>query len=301
MLSAQFQLHAEIEQRHWWFVARRRILRRGCRRNPAAFADDDRCRRRLRHWGQSGGAGGRISVRRDRHVGRRDPARQERFPQTRLSKAVRRTTWAGQSTNARLVLLMDVIEHVPDDFAVVFGRCRGGATRHVSFDYPSRPIYGFGPGMMKASAIIAATTSGVCEIWHELPIEPMLVSHFNRRLYPLVKGVRAVNRWRGPTASPALREPTSRFLPSPSTGCLKTFLPARRRVLCRAMRTGRRRLSQRRKSDGTSTAEIGADRRPREAGSVSARLFRPSRRPACGEAGLTHAHLAPSKSQRILA
>ena len=27
MLSAQFQLHAEIEQRHWWFVARRRILR----------------------------------------------------------------------------------------------------------------------------------------------------------------------------------------------------------------------------------------------------------------------------------
>ncbi|HEY2251089.1 MAG TPA: class I SAM-dependent methyltransferase, partial [Planctomycetaceae bacterium] len=27
MQSAQFQLHAEIEERHWWFVARRRILR----------------------------------------------------------------------------------------------------------------------------------------------------------------------------------------------------------------------------------------------------------------------------------
>src|SRR5256885_1111351 len=28
MHSAQFQLHAKIEQDHWWFVARRAILRR---------------------------------------------------------------------------------------------------------------------------------------------------------------------------------------------------------------------------------------------------------------------------------
>jgi len=28
MDSAQFQLHARIERRHWWFVARRRIIRR---------------------------------------------------------------------------------------------------------------------------------------------------------------------------------------------------------------------------------------------------------------------------------
>src|SRR5256885_16595250 len=26
MQSAQFQLHAQIEERHWWFAARRRIL-----------------------------------------------------------------------------------------------------------------------------------------------------------------------------------------------------------------------------------------------------------------------------------
>jgi len=28
MQTEQFQLHAEIEERHWWFVARRRIVRR---------------------------------------------------------------------------------------------------------------------------------------------------------------------------------------------------------------------------------------------------------------------------------
>jgi SAM-dependent methyltransferase len=27
MQSQQFQLHSQIEERHWWFVARRRILR----------------------------------------------------------------------------------------------------------------------------------------------------------------------------------------------------------------------------------------------------------------------------------
>ena len=28
MQTEQFQLHAEIEERHWWFVARRRIMGR---------------------------------------------------------------------------------------------------------------------------------------------------------------------------------------------------------------------------------------------------------------------------------
>ena len=28
MQSAQFQLHADIEERHWWFVARREVFRR---------------------------------------------------------------------------------------------------------------------------------------------------------------------------------------------------------------------------------------------------------------------------------
>ena len=28
MQTAQYQLHADIEQRHWWFVGRRRIMTR---------------------------------------------------------------------------------------------------------------------------------------------------------------------------------------------------------------------------------------------------------------------------------
>ena len=62
MQSAQFQLHADIEERHWWFLARRRILRNvvaqvlppspdtividvgcGTGANIAAFAGEYRC------------------------------------------------------------------------------------------------------------------------------------------------------------------------------------------------------------------------------------------------------------------
>src|SRR5688500_17085095 len=62
MQSAQFKLHARIEERHWWFVGRRRILRAvvgevlppatggvvvdvgcGTGANLAGFADDYDC------------------------------------------------------------------------------------------------------------------------------------------------------------------------------------------------------------------------------------------------------------------
>src|SRR5262245_26996147 len=64
MQSEQFRLHAQIEERHWWFVGRRRILRQlvravsppagksdsivvdigcGTGANPAALADEYRC------------------------------------------------------------------------------------------------------------------------------------------------------------------------------------------------------------------------------------------------------------------
>ena len=38
MQTEQFQLHAEIEQRHWWFVGRRHIMRRLIESRPAPFA-----------------------------------------------------------------------------------------------------------------------------------------------------------------------------------------------------------------------------------------------------------------------
>ena len=68
----------------------------------------------------------------------------------------------------------------------------------------------------------------LAKIWEDLPIEPLLVSHFNRRLYPLIKGVRAVNRWRGP--GPCRRPGGNRFQNSARSGEPAAGKHFRRRV-----------------------------------------------------------------------
>ena len=37
----------------------------------------------------------------------------------------------------------------------------------------------------------------LAQVWEGLPVRPLLTSYFNSRLYPLVKLVRTINRWRG--------------------------------------------------------------------------------------------------------
>jgi hypothetical protein len=40
-------------------------------------------------------------------------------------------------------------------------------------------------------------------LWQSLPVTPLLVSHYMSRLLPVVRTVRAVNRWRGRAAGAA--------------------------------------------------------------------------------------------------
>ena len=120
MHSAQFQLHAEIEQRHWWFVARRRILRAMVERLVPPIARDHDHRRRLRHGGESGGIGGRLSLRRHRHFGRGDPDwLGGDFRDTKFMAGFAPDDLGQEMAHARLVLMTDVLEHVPDDFALL--------------------------------------------------------------------------------------------------------------------------------------------------------------------------------------
>ncbi len=120
MQSAQFELHADIEQRHWWFVARRRILRQliesvlppsrentildvgcGTGANLASLANDYRC------------------------VGIDTSAQAVALAQQRFPKVRFLTGFAPQDVPAeilaatRLVLLTDVLEHVEDEYALL--------------------------------------------------------------------------------------------------------------------------------------------------------------------------------------
>jgi 2-polyprenyl-3-methyl-5-hydroxy-6-metoxy-1,4-benzoquinol methylase len=184
-----FRVHAEVEQRHWWFAARRGILRAviegvlppdgtktvvdigcGVGANASAFQSGYRCVgydpspdaiafARSAHEGAAFHVGGAAEARDD------------------LSAA-------------DAVLLTDVIEHVPDDHALlsdVIGPMKPGAFLLVTVPAGMEL---WSPHDVALGHYRRYDTDMLAHAWRDLPVSPALVSHFNSRLYPLVRGVR---------------------------------------------------------------------------------------------------------------
>ena len=119
MQSPQFQLHAEIEQSHWWFVARRRIMRRIVREmlppNRSTTLVDVGC-----------GAGANIATLADDYhcvgidtSGEAIELAKSRFPRVRYLHGYAPGDLGEIASQSRLFLLVDVLEHVSDDFALL--------------------------------------------------------------------------------------------------------------------------------------------------------------------------------------
>jgi len=197
MQTEQFQLHAEIEERHWWFVARRRIVRRlvgrmlppspettivdvgcGTGANIVAFSDEYRC------------VGIDTSEEAIRFA-------RQRFPGVQFLTGHAPGDLGPIVSETRLFLLMDVLEHVEDDFAMLSELL--GAFRpesHLLITVPadaslwSEHDESFGHYRRYERERLE-------RLWAGLPVSPLLVSYFNTRMYPLVRTVRAWNRFRG--------------------------------------------------------------------------------------------------------
>jgi SAM-dependent methyltransferase len=202
MQTDQFQLHAQIEERHWWFVARRRILRSVIEAvvppSPGSTIVDVGC-----------GTGANIAALADAYecigIDTSPEAVQlaaRRFPQVKFvcgNAGQMRTTIA----RADLVLLSDVLEHVPDDFRLL-SELLSEATPGAYFllTVPADPALwsehdrAFGHYRRYEPERFEA-------LWAELNVRPVFVSYFNARLYPLVKAVRRWNRLRGRSAGEA--------------------------------------------------------------------------------------------------
>jgi SAM-dependent methyltransferase len=233
MQSAQFQLHAEIEERHWWFVARRRILRAlvgeilppshettvidvgcGTGANLASLANDYRC----------------IGIDTSPEAIR---LARKRFPCVRFLQGFAPADLGELIDEARLVLLMDVLEHVPDDFrlfSLISAAVQPGT--YVLVTVPAdqqlwnRHDESFGHYRRY-------DRERLTRLWDGLPLKPLLVSHFNSRLYPLIKTVRAVNRWRGEVAGIA---GTDFKLPArPLNQLLESTFAGEARRLCKSL------------------------------------------------------------------
>jgi len=203
MRNDQFQLHADIEERHWWFVARRQILRDvihavlppskqttivdvgcGTGANLAALADDYRC----------------IGIDNSADAIRLARAR---FPAVHFVEGYAPADLGSEMHAARLVLLTDVLEHVPDDFALLSDLLAASSQgTYFLVTVPANPALwskhdeSFGHYRRYDLARFR-------QIWQGLPVTPLLVSHHNARLYRLIKAIRAYHRLRNKAAGRA--------------------------------------------------------------------------------------------------
>jgi len=131
---------------------------------------------------------------------------------------------------------MDVIEHVEDDFALVsqvLALLRPGA--HLLITVPADPSLwsqhdeSFGHWRRYDAERLRAT-------WRGLAVEERLLSYFNARLFPIVKVVRSIAKWRRRAAGAAGTD----FVmpPGPVNRALESFFAGEAQALDRGIDCG---------------------------------------------------------------
>jgi SAM-dependent methyltransferase len=195
-------LHQELDAHHWWFRARRRILLDliaellpkdkttlvvdvGCGAGATTVAIDERyaC----------------IGVDASAEV---IGAARARFPKTKFQVADSAAVAYELAKDARLILMADVLEHVADDREFlsewVSAASPGG---WFLITVPADPglwsVHDKSHGHHRRY-----TRTMLTDLWRHLPVSLRFLSHFNSRLYPIVRAVRARRK------TTALRSPS---------------------------------------------------------------------------------------------
>lgn len=243
MQPAQIDVHADMEQAHWWFLGRRRIMRRlvedllppgrnelvldigcGTGANLAVLAPDYRC------------AG------LDRSGYAIDLARR-RFPEIRFETGGSLETLGETRREIRLILLMDVLEHIGDDRGFLAGLVdEVGPGTHFLITVPADPRLwswhdeSFGHFRRYDRRQLEL-------LWAGLPVRSRLVSCYNSRLYPLIRLIRLINQRLGRTSGAAGTD--FKIPPRPFNRLLERVLSGEGKVLA-AVLAGRRLTGYRR-------------------------------------------------------
>jgi trans-aconitate methyltransferase len=239
MHSAQFQLHADVEDSHWWFTGRRRIMRDLVREVlPASGTStvvDVGC-----------GTGGNLAaLAEDYHCVGIDPSREavelarRRFPGRRFICGHAPADLGEVMEEARLILLMDVLEHVPDDFAFLSGLLAASAPGALFLvTVPANPSF-WSAHDESNGHYRRYDVDRLRRTWAGLPVATLLLSHYNARLYPIADAVRSWSRWYGRATG---RAGTDVSLPiRPVNEGLRAIFAGESRVLIDLLRRRRRR------------------------------------------------------------
>ncbi len=202
MQSDLFRLHADIEETHWWFVARRRIMRDlveaalppmptgkkslvadigcGTGANVASLSGMYEC----------------IGV--DTSTDAIELARL-RYPKVRFLLGEAPGILGPQAADVNLFMMMDVLEHLEHDARALSGlvsAARPGAIFLLTVPADMRLWSAHDEIFMHYRRYDPDTLRA---LWSGLPVDTLLLSHFSSRLYPIVRAVRTLTRLRGGT------------------------------------------------------------------------------------------------------
>ncbi len=196
----------------------------------------------------------------------------QRFPRVRFITGLVPDDLGDLVGQARLILLMDVLEHVSDDF-LFFSRLLAPAAPGCYFlltvpaDESLWSVHDESFGHYRRY-----DASRLEKVWAGLPVAPLLLSHFNSRLLPLIRVVRAWNQRRHRAAG---RAGTDFWMPNPVSNYLleqilagesKRLVKALRRQESRGYSSGASLLAVLRREQGaitprTKPPDIAADHR----------------------------------------
>lgn len=190
----QFNLHAELEDHHWWFCARRQILKELIHRilPVGGSVIDIGC-----------GTGGNLNALAgdfpclglDSSVAAIDLAK-ARFSGPEFICASIPVELPAALGRPRLFLLADVLEHVPDDARFL----RGLVSMFAPGDYLLLTV----PADMSLWSshdvnyghYLRYDIPRLEKAWEGLPLEKLMLTYFNTRLYPLARVARTLSRRR---------------------------------------------------------------------------------------------------------
>jgi SAM-dependent methyltransferase len=191
-----FAAWAAAEETHWWFVARRSILRR-----VVDALAPGRARRTVIDIG-CGVASTLTAFHPEYRCIGYDPSpdaiefARARYPDFELH--VGAAAEAAQALgDVDVVLLNDVIEHVPDDHALlesVVARMKPGASLILTVPADMRL---WSPHDERMGHFRRYDVPMLERAVDRLPLERLFTSHFMSRLYPIVRVVRVFSRLRG--------------------------------------------------------------------------------------------------------
>ena len=189
-----FELNSKIEMTHWWFVARRRIISRLVTHlippSPSRTVVDVGC-----------GTGGNLSqLANDYQCIGIDPSEEaihwakKRFPHMTFVHGYAPEDLNEDQRQADVFMLNDVLEHVPDDFSLLSNLL--AASKPGSYFVITVPadMSLWSPHDVSHGHYRRYTLERLSAVWKGLPVRCVLCSHFNSRLYPIVKFLRGINR-----------------------------------------------------------------------------------------------------------